>query len=371
MQTPKTTTSKKYPPFIRSHKVIKSFARQEKVFPKIGLKNCEKAFDLGEEQEIGILFYLDQLRQLLANEAANQVDSSYNDGYGWVYDQYLTVKEQFRAAIKTITDGLESNPRTFISQKNNKTTLILPVDLTAFEKQFVQGQDLFFVLRGIREIAGTPALGYAGYGPLALTRMDSLFGAMNSFENVLNVNDLKVVFSGSGGKGLWDLATMSMRGVSSCQRWGNKHAKALAGSMVDPYAGIIYITNNKKSRRGLKMIRRSVVRFVVHKTSRKPAILIERVYPHDYNGGMTDVVTLMAFRHFIKTKTKDKFPIIYGENRDEAQKYFIPLTAPVSELILTSSSRGRTPNEELSFRDSKIQYSKSPKYQDVSKLFTR
>jgi len=97
--------------------------------------------------------------------------------------------------------------------------------------------------------------------------------------------------------------------------------------------------------------------------------MVERIYPHDYNGGMTDVITLVAFMNFIEKKTKSKFPIIYGDNQEDSQNYFIPLTKPVNELIATSPERGLESSRELSYRDSKIQYDKSPKYKDVSKLF--
>lgn len=360
MQAPKSITSKQYPEFIRTNKVIQAFEKQEKVFHKIGLRNCSGVFTLGKYEEDAIDDYLDKLQQLLINEVAIQEDTSGIDGYGIPYfDCNGDNKRAFRNAASILTEAIEKDPASFVSKKRGKISLALPFEFKTTWQTYPKGHDLF---KAIQSLISNSTVN-------TLDRMKSLFDEHNSFDHVLKKNGLRIVFSGNGGKGLWDLATMSMRGINSCQKWGNVHANALVGSLIDPYAGIIYVTDNKKLSHGINMIRRSVVRFVVHKTSRRPAVMIERVYPHDYDGGMGDPITYFAFGNFIERKTKGKFTIICGENRAEAQKYFIPLTEPVNKLIATSSERNILSDRELSYRDSKIQYNKSPKYQDVSKLF--
>lgn len=163
----------------------------------------------------------------------------------------------------------------------------------------------------------------------------------------------RIVFSGNGNKCLWDLATMSMRGIESCQKWTSSYAHCLAGSMIDPYAGIIYITDDDNYEHGTRMIKRSVVRFVVNKKNKKPAILIERVYPHNYDTGVADANTFNLFKSFIKKKINNKFPIIRSRSG-----HFIPITKAVNSL----------PKYDYSYRDSKIGYGSSPKYKDPSKL---
>lgn len=346
MKIPKSTKSIQYPEFIRQHKVVQKNSKQEKIFPKIGLKNSSKKLALSSISDFDkdILEYLSDVNTLLANEIENQsYDNYYNNSTSTRQSQI-----EFVAAIKKITASLKSQPASFINKTDAGVDLILPFDMSALGSDFTAGTSLLSVLKKIKT---NSRLGN-------LSRMDSLFDKHNSFLN-LQKDNLKIVFSGAGDKGLWDLATMSMRGITSCQKWGNHHARALVGSMVDPYAGIIYITSNAKMKYGANMIRRAVVRFVVNENTRKPAILIERIYPHDYNSGLSDTITLMAFKDFIKKKTKNKFPVVYGEF-SESRRHFIPITKSVSELGENSGER--------SYRDSKIPYRSSPKYKDVSKF---
>src|SRR5271165_4115710 len=44
---------------------------------------------------------------------------------------------------------------------------------------------------------------------------------------------MSVVFSADGITGLWDLSTMSMRGVSSCCHWKNSHSNKNSSGYVD------------------------------------------------------------------------------------------------------------------------------------------
>jgi hypothetical protein len=170
----------------------------------------------------------------------------------------------------------------------------------------------------------------------------------------------KIVFSGSGDQALWDIATMSMRGIYSCQRWGNYHSRALVGSMMDPYVGIIYTTNSKKMKHGSKMLRRAVVRFVISK--KKPALLIERIYPRLKNGNSPkNSMSFKRFAKFLKAKTNNKLPIIYGDegyNYDASKNCKIPSTKVVRKI----------PSRLRSYRDSCVEYKHYPKFNDVSKV---
>lgn len=181
----------------------------------------------------------------------------------------------------------------------------------------------------------------------------------------------RIVFSAAGNKGLWDIATMSMRGVRSCQRWGNWHAHALVGSMMDPYCGIIYITNGNEFKFGEKMLQRALVRFVVHRRTGQPALMIERIYPRSegevYRRGpdgywryITDPKekrnkeALNFFIDFLKKKTNNKISIITHNGTG----YSIPMSNSVSRLT----------DDNHSYRDSGIGYRKFPKYNAVSKV---
>ncbi len=74
----------------------------------------------------------------------------------------------------------------------------------------------------------------------------------------------RVVFSTNP----WDILTMSMRGIDSCMAWPSTshsntgHSNCLIGSVLDPYCGVIYVTNGTKTTHGSHMFYRSVVRLV-------------------------------------------------------------------------------------------------------------
>jgi len=163
----------------------------------------------------------------------------------------------------------------------------------------------------------------------------------------------KIVFSGSGNRALWDIATMSMRGISSCQSWIGSHREKLIGSMADPYCGIIYITTGKETSKGLRMAKRALVRFVVNDSTQKPALLIERIYPiidtcYDFDVRRR---TYSLFESFLARKTNNRYPIIAVGN-DHA----IPMSYAVSEI----------PEHCRSYRDSDIDYVHYPDFVNVA-----
>lgn len=327
-----------YPDFIRRYFAENKDAKAEKVFPKIGLRNCTHSFKLASISGIkdAACVYIDRLREILANEVYNQKTHYY------YYDYYeMERKNRFCNSVNTIIDLMKKDSKSFIKVSTDKIELLLPKNVEGFPA----GSDLFSVITNLR--SGVPNL----------NRLDSILAKnINSFSILQpETTPLSIIFSGAGDRASWDIATMSMRGITSCQRWGNEHAYALIGSMIDPYAGILYIASNASDAYGKQMIKRSVVRFVIHKKTHKPAILIERIYPHDYNSGLADIMTLGVFVDFLKKKTKEKFPVIYGENNKDARAHFIPITKFVSKL----------PNNKRSYRDSKIAYKP---YKDVSKV---
>lgn len=161
----------------------------------------------------------------------------------------------------------------------------------------------------------------------------------------------KIVFSGSGNQALWDIATMSMRGISSCQSWRGSHKKQLLGSMADPYCAIMYITTGNETDKGTRMSKRALVRFVVNNKTGKPALLLERIYPN-YFGYTDQTATAKIFRDFLRKKTDDKFPIVESGNG-----YSIPMTNAVRKI-------GRN---NQSYRDSHVPYHAHPKFKNVSR----
>lgn len=296
-----------YPKFITKHPIFGLYGTIEKIFPRIGLRNCSvKAAPYATpgflrgmvEDEIDALLPLDAWSGLGGSlEWANRVE-----------------------------DCLDNHAPLF-SIKRGKVCFDVP-------SKYLKGKTLAQIFPRTdgyrRDLKAIPA------------RIKE------------RLSELKIVFSSDGEKGMWDTATMSERGFNSCQSWDGQFRRNLVGTMVDPFAGIIYLTNEYPKYRGEEMLARSVVRYVRHKKSKKPHLLIERVYTQDqcpYFGADE------LFAEFLSKKTG--LPIIYGEiSPSEAKQYAIPLSKIVRDLK-------HCPNYHdakyhcLSYRDSQISYSKS------------
>jgi hypothetical protein len=346
LTTPKSISSNQYPEFIRNSLVLKDLDKK-KIFPEIGLKNCKYSFSIKNVQgtyEAGISFLKDL--RLLINSNIATMDHSF--------DSSVMAAVSF---LKKICNLIKKNPESFLSDK--EVNLVLPKDMEFINNKFLEGTNLFHVISTIRGFVYGRRVG--GDGPDFLADTYNLgLDYYNSFLAFQKEN-LKIVFSGSGEKCNWDIATMSMRGIDSCQRWGNHHAGALVGSIADPYAGIIYIESDEDTLYGKRMIKRAVVRFILNSKTKDPAIMIERIYPFDYDGRVPDYLAFTVFSNFIMKKTKYKYDVIYGQDSC-AKKFFIPKSKSLNYLL----------DGQLSYRDSKIPYKKiyrtSLKNKSVNKL---
>lgn len=172
--------------------------------------------------------------------------------------------------------------------------------------------------------------------------------------------DHKLVFSSDNHDGAWDIATMSMRGITSCMQWGSGQSQTLTGSIIDPYCGVIYITDNKETEFGSAMIYRSVVRLIVDKEG--PFLLVEPLYFQQ--GKYKDHVDYI-FSTYLASRSG--LPVVFtSKDRNYPAGTFIPNSRIVSSIF----------NDERSYRDSKIRYDnfpkttkfKNPKFNYISKL---
>lgn len=156
----------------------------------------------------------------------------------------------------------------------------------------------------------------------------------------------KVVFSTNP----WDILTMSMRGIDSCMEWNSSHCRCLIGSVLDPYVGVIYVTNEQKTAYGSHMNFRSVVRLVKQKND--PAIapkfrlFVEGAYPNDLDDDADRTVTEM-FRSVLAKRIKNNTRIagVVKENED-SYKYYVPFT---------TETRNMNP-EHRTYFDSDVRY---------------
>lgn len=84
---------------------------------------------------------------------------------------------------------------------------------------------------------------------------------MDYGEDISKLKKMDIVFSSDGVEGLWDIATMSMRGVLSCKHWDNTHSKTIVSTITSPFTGIIYFTDGTMTEYGLSMNKRALVHY--------------------------------------------------------------------------------------------------------------
>jgi hypothetical protein len=177
----------------------------------------------------------------------------------------------------------------------------------------------------------------------------------------------KIVFSSDP----WDILSMSMRGIESCMRWDSSHAKCLVGSVLDPYAAVIYITDGKKTPYGPKMLYRSVVRLVKSDKSKlikvRPgqrlrgraipnkdefSLFVEGAYSHDQEDedeALEEITQL--FEQSLRDRLKKNKKIGRIVSGNHSYDYYIPETPILEGLGI----------EYMSYIDSDLHYFKDSK----------
>lgn len=159
----------------------------------------------------------------------------------------------------------------------------------------------------------------------------------------------RLVFSSDGEKGIWDIATMSMRGVSSCMSWGAQNSKYLLGSVIDPYCGIIYFTSEEdypitsRTKYGPQMDHRALVRYIVS-PNLGPALYLERIYSTQKTTDEKLQAIYMLFGSYLRKQTG--LPVVSDlfNTRSVCDKSYIPLSEPSLKV------------EYPSYRDSSLKY---------------
>lgn len=170
-------------------------------------------------------------------------------------------------------------------------------------------------------------------------------GLSNNLEKTsvdLGDNKYHIGFSSDGIDGLWDIATMSMRGVCSCMHWDNHNSRSLIGSIVDPFLGIIYLTDKSNTEYGVSFKYRSLVRFVRDIKYHENYLFIERVYfdsgnthPYSYKNKITrdsawEVQKI--FVSYLSKKTNLKYKIHMNFGTEAPRDLFIPRFQALKEL---------------------------------------
>jgi hypothetical protein len=335
--------TKKFPNWFADNPIFKKVDKIKKVFPSIGLPNSEE-----EIQVDNIAPAKTAAKQLVAaigGSISHRIET---------LEKYVAKKPEMSEARKAQSDkcllmlkgilALMNNKPAFIGNVNGRFTLKMPSDIVVNgEPVFRETQSLFRVYNRLNE--------YLSNGHFSkMVKLEDMYQFKTfSTENVPN-NKFKIVFSADGADGLWDIATMSMRGVKSCQSWDDGAYKhCTIGSVIDPYVGIIYLTSGAKfSDHGSRMMKRCIVRFVIDSNTNKPYLLLDNMYPN------FDDNVFGQFAKFLKSKTGDKFDVKYAPNTKNINQTYLP-TNEVRKLLKQTNRDGEKA-DNLSDLDSLASY---------------
>src|SRR5271166_5978434 len=348
--------AKKFPKWIANHPVFTKVDSIGKVFPGIGLPNStdDKLID-------GVRAASKAAHTLLGTIESN-IDKrisglqKFAEAHPKMGKARKAKLDDLVATLTTVKATLSDNKDKCVVVNKDKVNLKMPTDITIDgEKKplFRESESIFRVYNKLNDLLKEPKLAKMR----ALEETDP-FKAF-SMANVPS-KKYKVVFSSEGAEGAWDIATMSQRGVKSCQSWeGGAYKYGVIGSMADPFVGIIYLTTGEKFNEfGSKMINRCIVRFVVDGIEKKPYIVLDNMYP-SFNANV-----LEQFKEFIKARVGNKFDVEYAATLYAKPVYansYIPMTKVRKELEKFSSKSPHDPDSMvMAYQDIKFPSNKPP-----------
>jgi len=153
----------------------------------------------------------------------------------------------------------------------------------------------------------------------------------DEFDKEQEGQKLNIVFSSSNDEGIWDLLTISKRGITSCQNWGHepgRYSECIVGTVLDPHVGVIYIEDeNQKTPFGSKMLYRAIVRLLLKKNNGtdKPFLFIDNIYP-DYKEGVFNL-----FQKALSERINGIIPVI--EKNSIITDYYLPYSKTREDIL--------------------------------------
>jgi hypothetical protein len=363
MKTAELFKSKPFPKWMASHKVFKEIDHISKVFPGIGLPNCtgDTAIDNAATATKTARHLLDQIKRNLKDRRTALKD--YKDKHPDMSADKAAKLDKALDLITTVKRKIGNGKAAFISHNNGRVVLTMPDDIGDVDKpSFKKGERLFGVYNKLNDML-----------------VDGRFTPMNKLEAIREFKDFstdnipnnrfKIVFSSDGVDGAWDIATMSMRGIQSCQSWDGDYSKCLIGSVVDPFVGIIYLTSDAKTKYGSKMIKRCIVRFAVNEETKKPFLFLDTMYPQ------YDEAVMASFKRFLSGKLEGKIEVHATGDKDHYKvldKAYMPVSGVREKLQQTARNNDDDDDEFFngqgiaSYQDTAIKNKRSGKNQQSS-----
>jgi hypothetical protein len=322
----KEVADERYPAWIKNHRAFKNTKKIDKIFPTIGLPNCEKEAEIDNASEIIAS------ARLLAADIRGRIETRIeslrrfpSNAKKKLSDERTLLHKNIIHLMRNVRNQIsEKNLHNTITNKNGRISLNLQKDIFEEDEKkavFKAGESLFRVYNKLNEKLLEGKF-------VQLEKIENFYSFKEFSRKNIPASKHKIVFSSVDKEGIWDIATMSMRGITTCQTWGGENSSHIIGSMADPFTGIIYLTSGGNfNNYGSKMIRRCVVRFIVNKKTGIPLIGLERMYP-DYNENV-----LNSFIEFIKEKTENKLEVLYlFSGKVTPSNFKVPLSKKIFKL---------------------------------------
>jgi len=328
----------KYPDYIKTHAVFAKLDKITKVFPGIGLPNskedCEYSNINDARTDAQNLLYTD-MRTALYNTLST---------YG--------MDTPIRVLLSAVYNHIGTYYMAMVLEEEGKLAIKFNADVGVWDtKVFARkGESAFKVYNKlIEKCKETPPT-----TPLVALETLTYFKSFSA-TNISSGKKYQVCFSSSGQDGAWDIATISMRGIASCQAWNTPQSRGLIGSIASKYVGVLYITNGEPfNEYGSKMLRRAMTRFAIHKTTKKPALLVDRTYPAD------EANVRSIFKKFLQSKVN--IPILFTGELGWAD-YCLPVD---SYSTVTPLAPG-----ENTYMDNKIPWKNALQPKDLQTYYQR
>jgi hypothetical protein len=382
---------KDIPEWISQHPAIKN-RKIKKVFPSIGLPNFKEKVELQEESFApdyytpfvngaisGIKHELLRTNDIIS-DAFEAFRSAYLSGVTDENDRNDIIEEmsglQKEGNIlininKSFNDSIGAE--CIVPMPDGRVKLILSKTLSANGKDIVkEGTSIFRAFNTIKVLVDNFFKKCGTNNKMIDLDQKESMKTFHKLNVPIGKQENYISFSSSGEEGAWDIATMSMRGISSCQSWdssvGNgEHRPCIIGSIASNYVGIIYLTSGKDFEgKGSKMIRRCIVRFGIDmskpKKERHPVIIVDKMYDSYHP------VIAKLFLEAIKKRSE--VPVLDFTN-SEASTENIKLPEQYLPNIINQNEK----NQQLagkpgfpSYQDSDFEYIKKQKNNDNKDL---
>lgn len=314
---------KSAPDWMKTHPELQKRKNINKVFPSFGLKNFRETVTVENTSTKAEEEFIRNVLDTLADQVERMAQNLHmiHDELPEEADPAMVfLMSNYHGFLKAVKKALHGAS---IKKKDGKTKLLITVDVSMGGKTIIRtGESVFKVFNKINELTSSLLKKYPELKTkwnLMLPNPDSLLVVKQFHSNHLPSRDYQIVFSSEGDTGAWDIATMSMRGVSSCQRWGDEtHRTCLIGSILSRYVGIIYFTSgSQEGKYGEKMIRRCVVRFGIHKKTGEKFIIMDKMY---------DAYDAMIASYFLEALKKRTNLKVLDHSKDSDNDLELPST---------------------------------------------